>query len=92
MFVYGYPTLLDFGGKKKKLGSAKFWWVKKYLCRGRNGRVSRGSWLGRVSSPTGNDAAAIIANGADQNTTATTACQEVKPFEIITAKYIRKWT
>ena len=28
MFVYGYPTLLDFGGKKKKLGSAKFSWVK----------------------------------------------------------------
>ena len=23
MFVYGYPTLLNFGGKKKKLGSAK---------------------------------------------------------------------
>ena len=57
------PDPPRFWRQKKKLGSAKFWWIKKYLCCGRNGRVLCGSWLGRVSSPTGNAAAAIIAIG-----------------------------
>ena len=40
-------------GQKKKLGSAKFLWVKKYLCRD---GVSRASQLGRVIPPTENAA------------------------------------
>ena len=68
MFVNGYPTLLNFGGQKKNLGSAKFSWVKKYPCRG---HVSRGSWPGRVISLTpltGNAARRPPFAIGDQNT------------------------